>query len=294
MSIVVTGATGHLGNLVIRHLLNKGVPAGDIAVSVRNPEKAAAFAALGIEVRHGDYDDAASLEKAFAGAAKLLLISSSSLDDTLRIRQHATAVEAAKKAGAGHIVYTGLAFAEKLQTGLENVHLATEHALRTTGIPFTVLRNGFYTDLFANDSLRAIVERGEIVTSAGRGKVNSATRNDLALAAAAVLTGEGHENRVYELASPSPWTFDELAEAVSEVSGKPVKHRSVSAEEAVQDMVRAGVPEGAAQFQAHVIYRAIAEGQLGYASEDLKNLIGSAITPIKETVRQALQGEKAG
>ncbi|UFJ41042.1 SDR family oxidoreductase [Brevibacillus humidisoli] len=290
MSIVVTGATGQLGSLVVHHLLKKDVPAGEIAVVARRPEKASALAALGVEVRYGDYDDAASLKKAFAGASKLLLISAPSPDNTLRIRQHATAVEAARDAGAGYIVYTGLAFAEKLQTGLEHVHLATEYALRTTGIPFTVLRNGFYTDLFVDkEALQAIIERGEIVTSAENGRLNTATRNDLALAAANVLTSEGHENKFYELASPSPWTFDDLAAALSEVSGKTVVHRSVSAEQAVQEMIRAGVPEGAASFMVHVVYHAVSEGQFGYASQDLQNLIGEAITPLQEAVRHTLQ-----
>ncbi|GCF11566.1 SDR family oxidoreductase [Dictyobacter arantiisoli] len=284
MSIVVTGATGGLGSLVVQYLL-KRVPTSEIVVTVRHPEKAAALAEQGIEVRYGDYDDPASLQKAFAGADKLLLISSSLLDDTARIRQHATAIEAAKNAKVGHIIYTGVGYAEKISMTLAQVHLASEQALRTTGIPYTILRNTFYTHLYVNPGLKAAVERGELVTSAGNGKLNTATRSNFALAAATVLTQKGHENKIYELTGSQPWTFDDLAQLLSQVSGKKVVHRSVSESEIGAELKQLGMPEDFIPFQI-MIYRTIASGEFASTSNDLQKLIGSAYTPIEASVRE--------
>ncbi|CAM3038944.1 SDR family oxidoreductase [Paenibacillus sediminis] len=286
MSIVITGATGALGGLVVDHLLNKNVPASEIVVSVRNVEKGAELASRGIEVRHGDYDDAASLEKSFAGASKLFLVSSPLMDDTVRVRQHATAIEAARNAGVGHIVYTSFAFAEKSTIGLQEVHLATEHMIRTTGIPYTILRNPLYTHIFVNEGLLPAVERGEMITSAGNGKLNVATRNDLALAAATVLAQDGHENKVYNLTAPTAWSFDELAQILSEVSGKKVVHRSTSEAEVVEDLKKAGVAEPLIGFQVYGLYRSVANGELEDTTNDLKNLIGDSITPLKQSVQE--------
>ncbi|MBA2676808.1 MAG: SDR family oxidoreductase [Ktedonobacteraceae bacterium] len=284
MSIVITGATGELGSLVVQHLLKK-VPASEIVVSVRQPEKALALAEQGIEVRQGDYDDPASLQKAFAGASRLLLISSSLLDDTARIRQHASAIEAAKKAEVGQIVYTGVAYAEQVGMTLAQVHQATEHTLRTTGIPYTILRNAFYTHIFINPGLKAAVERGELVTSTGSGKLNTATRSNFALAAATVLAEAGHENKVYELTASQPWSFDDLARILSQASGKKVVHRSISDSEIGTELKQSGMPEGFIPFQM-MIYRAIANGEFASVSEDLQKLIGSAYTPLEASVQE--------
>lgn len=286
--MAITGATGQLGGLTIRHLLSNGVAAGNIVGIVRSPENAGALRELGIEIRTGDYDRPETLAEAFAGIEKLLFVSGPSMDNTLRIRQHASVVEAARNAKVGHIAYTGIAFAEKMKLGLENVHLATEYMIRTTGIPFTFLRNGFYLEILVNEGLKGIAASGEIVTSAPNGKMNYATRNDLALAAATVLAGDGFENRVLELTAPEPFTYDEFAAVVSDIAGKPVKHRAVSPEEAVRSMTGAGVPEGMAGFMVHVVYKAIEDGQLGHASQDLKQLIGDGYTTIRQAVTEAL------
>jgi len=285
MSIAVTGATGQLGGLVIRHLLKK-VPASEIIAVVRDVEKASALAGQGVEVRQGDYNHPESLQKAFAGVSKLLFISSPDADDTLRIVQHANVVKAARDAGVKHIAYTGYAFAEEAKLPLAHVHLATEHAIRTTNIPYTFLRNALYTELFVNEGLRASAESGTLITNAGSGIVNSATRHDLALAAATVLTEEGHENKTYNLVSNQPWTFDDLARILSEVSGKKVVHQSVSFEEEKTILIKAGVPEPFAELTA-VIYDAVAKGETSKTSDDLQKLIGT-LTPLKETVKQAM------
>lgn len=286
MSIAVTGATGPLGGLVIQHLLKK-VPASQIIAIVRNVEKASTLADQGVEVRHGDYNQPESLQKAFAGVSKLLFISGPHYDNTLLIVQHANVVKAARDAGVKHIAYTGYAFAEESIIPLAHVHLATEYAIRTTNIPYTFLRNALYTDFFVNEGLRASIESGAIVTNAGSGIVNSVTRNELALAGATVLTEEGHENKTYNLVSNQPWTFDELAQILSEVSGKKVVHQPVSFEEEKNFLVNAGVPEPFAEITA-AIYDAISKGEASKTSDDLQKLIGS-LTPLKETVKQALK-----
>jgi NAD(P)H dehydrogenase (quinone) len=281
--IVITGATGELGQLVVQHLLEK-VSANQIAVSVRNVEKASKFADQGIEVRYGDYDDPSSLEKSFAGASKLLLISTPKDDSVVRIRKHVDAIEAAKKAGVNHLLYTSFAAVDKgAFPPLGDVHLATEYTLRASGLSTTILRNAIYQEAIVNESLQSFIDSGVIVTSTGKGKVNTVERNDLALAAATVLAGEGHENKVYELASPETWNYDDLANILSDVSGKNVTHQSMSDSEALERMVNSGVPEDFAHYQI-AIYNSIANGNEGNVSNDLEDLIGRKPTSIRETI----------
>ncbi len=282
--IVVTGATGELGQLVVQHLLKK-VPASQIAVSVRNVEKAVGlFADQGIEVRYGDYDDPTSLEKAFSGASKLLLISTPLDDAIVRIRKHIDAIAAAKKAGVKHFIYTSFAAIDKGAFPLlGDVHSATEFTLRASDLSTTILRNAFYQEVFVNESLQSFVDSGVIVTSAGNGKINTVERSDLALAAATVLAEEGHEDKVYELASSETWNYDELANILSDVSGKNVTHQSMSDSEALERMVNSGVPEGFAHIQI-ALYNSIADGNEGNVSNDLEDLIGRKPTSIRESI----------
>lgn len=288
--IIVTGASGHLGTAAIRHLIDLGTSAGDIVGIVRDKEKASALAELGIELRLGDYDNAASLPAAFEGGEKLLFVSASSMDNTLRIRQHANVVEAARNAGIKHIAYTGIAFAEQMTTGLENVHLATEYMIRTTGAAYTFLRNGFYLELLVNEGTSAVAAGGTVLSAAPTGKMNYVTRDNLARAAAVVLTSEGHENKTYELTAAQPFSYDEYAAVLAEVSGQPVAHKSLPAPEAVSAMVEAGVPEGGAGFLVHVVDAAIENGEFGSPSNDLTDLIGDAYTPLKSAVEAVFKG----
>lgn len=290
MSIVITGATGQLGGLVIKHLLDKKVPANQIVAVVRNVEKASALADLGVEVRHGDYNDRASLEKAFAGASKLLFIPSPDAhDETHRILQHANVAKAAKDANARQIIYYGYAFGETSQLPLASTHVITENIIRTTNIPFTFLRNPLYTDVFINpQSVGAAVQFGALVANAGAGGVHTANRYDLALAGAAVLTEDGHENKIYNLASNTTWTFEELAQTIANVTGNPVVYKPVSFDEHKALLVQAGLPEGVA-VMISAIYQSVAEGETSKTSDDLINLIGT-LTPLEEVVKQSLQG----
>lgn len=286
--IAITGATGQLGSLVIGHLLDKGVPADEMVAVVRNLEKANPLKQKGLTIRHGDYEDGQSLVEAFTGIDKLLFISSPSWDNTHRIKQHATVVEAARDAKVNHIVYTSIAFPHEMTLGLEHVHLATEHAIKTTEMIYTFLRNGFYMDLLVNPGLEAMIQSGEIITSTSGGKLNYVTRDNLALAAATVLTETDHENQVYELVNPNLFTYDQLAAILTDLSGKEVKHRDLPPEEAYRQLIQSGVPEGDAAFMVHGVFKSIAQGQFSHTSDDLRKLIGDRITTVEAAVKQVL------
>ncbi|WP_088008066.1 SDR family oxidoreductase [Indiicoccus explosivorum] len=288
MSIVVTGSTGQLGSAVIKYLQERNTGENLIAIA-RDIDKARdIFNGSDVEIRFGDYDEPATLPNAFEGADKLLLISSPSYDDPLRVVQHANAVKAARDAGVGHIFYTSIAFADESELSLAPLHVATEYAIRTTGIPYTFLRNSLYTDVFVNADLAASVDSGEIITNTGAGKLNTVTRDDLAKGTAAVLAGDGHENQTYNFVSSKTWTFDELADVLSRVSGKDVKHRTVPFAEQVEYLQRVGLPEGMALFSAS-IYENVANGETSRTSDDLKQFIGEE-TPLEDFVRKSLNG----
>lgn len=286
MAIVITGATGQLGSLVVENLLRK-VPANEIVAVARDLEKAQSqFADTGIEVRFGDYDEPYSLKGAFEGASKLLFVSSSDLDDMHRVVQHANVMKAARDAAAEHVIYTSYAFAEDSRLPLANVHLTTEYAIRTSNIPYTFVRNSLYSEVFINAGLIPSIEKGELVTNTGSGRLNTVNREDIAKGIAEVLTGEGHENKIYNFTSSNTWDFNELAAAISNVTGKDVSHQAVTLEKQLEHYREEGLPEGAALFTAS-LYQAIAEGETGKPSTDLKQLIGEE-TSLEDMVRKGL------
>lgn len=278
--ILVTGATGQLGSLVVETLL-KSVPAERLAVSVRDPQKAEGLRQRGVDVRQGDFDRPETLQRAFAGAERMLLISTTD-DNPTRIRQHRTAVEAAKAAGVQFIAYTSLANADKSTLSLAEVHRVTEEAIRQTGVPYCFLRNNWYLENELG-TIQAVLGGAPLLTAAGAGKVGWALRRDYAEAAAAVLRGEGHENTVYEL-SGKPATYDELAAALSEVLGRkvPVQHVDDAAYAAA--MNRAGLPEPVVAMLSN-IQKAIREGSLDVESDAFGKLLGRPATPLKEALQ---------
>ncbi len=286
MSIFITGATGRLGGLVIKELLKK-IDAGSVVACVRNPEKAASLKDRGVHVRSADYDRFDSLQAAFAGAEKLLFVSSPDIDDTKRALQHAAVVLAAKRAGVKHLLYTSFAFAEESRLPIAALHLATEYMIRTTGIPYTFLRNALYTDeAFVTPGLNAAVAAGEIASNCRRGKINSLSRADLARATAAALTGEGHRNKTYNLVSTRLWDYPKLARVLSEASGKDIVFRPVSEVEEKRLLLSAGLPEGAAEFMAS-LYERVAEGEAARKSGDFELLAGRP-EPLADVVKRAL------
>ncbi|WP_025716491.1 NAD(P)H-binding protein [Paenibacillus sp. 1-18] len=266
MSIVITGANGKLGSLIIQQLLQKVSP-HEIIACVRHLETGKHYVEQGITVRLGDYDQPDSLEQTFAGATQLLLISSSHLDDTVRIRQHAHIIEAAKKCKVEHILYTSFAFPEAGSAPLSYLHLATEHAIRTTGIPYTFLRNALYTDFVEKLDLNTAIAQGELDIYPGEWKFNTVTRWDLARGIAAVLSEPGrHKNKKYELTASSPWTFTNLAAALTEFTGRSVSLR--------QDP----------QIK-NWIFGFLSKIDTRSASNDLEQLIGGPLTSLKESIR---------
>ncbi|MFC3798774.1 NAD(P)H-binding protein [Cohnella sp. GCM10012308] len=223
MKIVLTGATGHLGSLVLKELLRR-VPAVNIAIVTRRPAEFQNDS--GVEVRYGDYEDASSLPEAFRGADRLLFVSSPQRDEEARLRQHRTVVAAAKEAGTGRIVYTGIAYAEKGRLPLHRLHLDTERFIRESGLSYTILRNAFYMDLVEMLGWRTAVAGGVLLSPPGTWRFNTVAREDLAAAAAVVLAEDEHLDRVYELTASRSWDLKELARALSELSGRRIEHRT--------------------------------------------------------------------
>ncbi|GAA0684068.1 SDR family oxidoreductase [Kitasatospora atroaurantiaca] len=281
--IVVTGATGQLGRFVVEGLLAE-VPASEVAVAVRSAEKAAAWAAQGVDVRVVDYNRPETLEGVFAAGDRVLLISGNEMGS--RVTQHRAVIDAAKAAGVALLGYTGVLGGDEASFRLADEHKATEAAIRESGLPFVFLRNGWYTENYTADAA-GTVERGVVLGSSGDGRVATATRRDYAAAAVAVLTGEGHENRAYELSGDVAWSFSEYAAELAAHSGKPVVYRNVSAEEHREVLLGAGLPEVFADIFVDVD-AAIGRGDLARTTGDLARLIGRPTTPLVETVKAAL------
>ncbi len=281
--IAITGATGQLGHHVIEQLL-KTVPASQIVAIVRNPAKAGALSQQGIDVRQADYADQAAFTSALQGVEKLLLISSSEVGQ--RAPQHQNVINAAKAAGVKFIAYTSLLHADTSPLGLHVEHVATEKALAESGIPFTLLRNGWYTENYLASAPPAL-EHGVFIGSAGDGKIASATRADYAAAAAKVIAEEGHAGKVYELAGDNAWTLSELAAELSKQSGKSVKYQNLSEADFSAALKSVGLPAGLAEMLADSDMGA-SKGGLFDDSHTLSALIGRPTTPLAESVKAIL------
>jgi NAD(P)H dehydrogenase (quinone) len=286
MSIVVTGATGQLGRLVIDELIGRGVAAGEIAAVVRDADKGADLAARGVELRVADYDRPETLKGAFHAGDRVLMISGSEVGR--RVPQHTAVIDAAAEAGVALLAYTGVLGGPDADFTLADEHKATERLILASGLPYVFLRNGWYTEIFTAN-LAPVLAHGAVVNNARDGRVASAARADYAAAAAAVLTGEGHENRAYELSGDTAWSFTEYAGVVAEVSGQDIGYADVPAEKHQEILVGAGLPEGFAAILVDVDH-AIARGRLAHTSGDLARLIGRPTTPLRETVTAALKG----
>lgn len=281
MTIAVTGATGQLGRLAIADLKAK-VPASDIVALARDPAKAGD---LGVAVRAADYTDPATLEAALKGVDTLVLISSNEIGQ--RAVQHQNVINAAKATGVGRIIYTSLLRADTSPLSLAGEHVETEAALKASGIPHTILRNGWYTENYTG-SVPAGVAHGAIVGSVGKGRVASATRADYAEAAAVVATSTGHDGKVYELAGDNAWTMADLAAEVSAQTGKDIPYNDLPEADYAAVLTGVGLPEGVAAAVASWDVGA-SQGALDGDSGDLRQLIGRPSTPLKEAVAAALK-----
>lgn len=281
--IAITGATGQLGQLVFKQLLNT-VPANQIVAIVRNPAKAEALSQQGITVRQGDYADESTMTSALKGVEKLLLISSSEVGQ--RATQHQNVINAAKAAGVKFIAYTSLLHADKSPLGLHVEHVATEKALAESGIPYALLRNGWYTENYLASAPPAL-EHGVFIGAAGEGKIASATRADYAAAAAKVISGDGHAGNVYELAGDHAWTLSELAAELSKQSGKNVMYQNMSEADFAAALKGVGLPAGLADMLADSDVGA-SKGGLFDDSHTLSKLIGRPTTPLSESIKAIL------
>ncbi|ELY6223190.1 SDR family oxidoreductase [Cronobacter muytjensii] len=282
--IAITGATGQLGQRVINTLL-KTVAAQNIVAVVRNPAKAAALAEQGVQVRAADYSDVAALTCALQGVEKLLLISSSEVGQ--RVAQHRNVIEAAKAAGVQLIAYTSLLHADRSPLGLADEHVATENMLADAGIPYVLLRNGWYTENYLA-SVPPALEHGVFIGSAGDGKIASASRQDYADAAAKVLTLDNQAGRVYELAGDEAWTPGDLTALLSQTTGKNVVYQNLSEADFAAALTGAGLPESFAALLADSDIGA-SKGGLFDDSHQLSALIGRPTTPLATSLRAALE-----
>lgn len=289
--IAVTGATGHLGRLVIEELLGRGIAANRIVALARSPERAADLAGRGVEVRRADYTEPETWTPALMGVKQLLLISASEIGQ--RTAQHRNVLAAAREAADLELlVYTSLLKADTSGIMLAAEHRATEAMIGESGIPAVVLRNGWYVENYT-EHLAPALEHGVLLGSADGGRVSAATRADYAAAAAAVLTIGSHAGKIYELGGDEAFTLAELAAEISRQSERPVEYRDLPEAEFVAALVGAGVPEGFAQFLADSD-RGIARGDLYTTSDDLRRLIGRPTTPWRVVMAAAVAAARGG
>ncbi len=284
--IAITGATGHLGQLTIQALQDRGVQPQDIVAVVRTPEKAAALAERGIQVRQGDYTRPETLKTALEGVQKVLLISSSNFAD--RVGQHRRVIQAAADAGVKLLAYTSILRADTSRLSLAADHKATEALIRASGLPFIFLRNGWYQE---NYNVAQAVQSGSVVGSAGTGRVSAASQADYAAAAAAALTQTDvvTPGAVYELGGDQAFTLSELAAEVQAQSGRPVVYQDMPEDAYAQLLKGFGLPDPVAEMLADSDTQ-LAQGDLYTDSRDLSHLTGRPTTSMPEAVRAALQG----
>jgi NAD(P)H dehydrogenase (quinone) len=280
--IATTGATGALGQLVVEGLLAK-VPANQIIAAVRTPSKASALAAKGVEVRTADYSRPETLATAFAGAKKVLLISSNALGE--RIAQHNAVIDAAKQASVELLAYTSLLRADTSPLILAAEHLATEKYLQASGLAYALVRNGWY---FENQTagIAPALQQGAFIGASKEGKFAAAARADYAAAAVAVLTGEGHANKIYELAGDTGYTRAELAAEVSKQTGKSIGYHDLPEAE-FEKILGSFLPPELAHILADAEAKAAA-GALDDNSHTLSKLIGRQTTSLADAVAAAL------
>lgn len=281
--IAVTGATGHLGRLVIEQLLQR-VPASEIVAIARDADKADDLDERGIVVRIANYDAPSTLDRALRGVEKVLLISGSEVGK--RTPQHHAVISAAKKVGTKLLAYTSLLKADTARMSLSVEHVATELAIQDSGIPFVLLRNSWYVENYTAN-LSTALQTGVLLGAAQEGRIAAAPRADYAAAAVAALTTPGHAGKVYELGGDEPFTMTELAAEISRQSGKSVQYRNMPADEYATTLQSFGVPAPVAEMLASAD-EGVARGELDTTSGDLRRLIGRATTPLAASIAQAL------
>ncbi len=281
--ILVTGATGHLGSAVIEHLL-KNTTTDNIVAFARDKNKAKSLREKGIEVRFGTFEETASLDKTMQGIEKVLLISTT---DHHRLQQHKNVVDAAKKAGVEHILYTGVSIKDVNTSAVKILmesHFQTEDYIKESGLTYTFLRNSLYTDVIPFYVGEKVLETG-ILLPAGNGNVAYALRREMGEAAANVLLQNGHQNQIYEITGGELYSYKDVAKALSELSGKNIVYTDVEATKLSEQLKQADVPE---IITSVIIGFAtdIKNGQFERVSKDLENLLGRKPTALKEALKE--------
>lgn len=280
--IVVTGANGNLGRQVVNFLKNR-IPVSEIAVSVREPEKAKDLSSAGIDVRQADFRDRASVVRAFTGADKVLIISTSGASDT--VSEHRNAVEAAAEAGVKHIVYTS--GTKESISYIGRVHEQTEKAIIETGLNYTILRNNLYADVLVREVIGA-VKAGMLSIPAGNGKMTAVTRTDCAAAAAAVLATDGHQNKIYDITGPESLDWSDIAEIASEIAGKEIAYIPGSAITFRESLIAKGMPGFRVDFLLE-IYKAYSSGAYDVPSDAVAVLTGRPAASTRNFILQTAQ-----
>ncbi|MEK2644498.1 SDR family oxidoreductase [Bdellovibrio sp. BCCA] len=237
-TLLVTGASGHLGKLVLDTLL-KG-PKRNIIATTRNPEKLNEYAKRGVTIRAADFNDASSLAEAFKGADRLLLISTDAIGS--RIAQHKNAVEAAKKAGVKHIIYTSYPHPDKAPAAVAPEHFETEKMIQSSGLSYTFLRNNLYADNLL-PALATALSMGAFAGTAGKGKTAYVTREDCANAAAGALSASYTQNTVTDVTGPRAVSYEDIAGIVSEIAGRSLPYIDMPESEFKQALMKSGLPE---------------------------------------------------
>jgi NAD(P)H dehydrogenase (quinone) len=282
MSIVVSGASGHLGRLAVQQLLATGTPPAHVVATGRAIDKLADLARDGVTVRRADFADPITLDEAFVDADAMLLVSTTTVGE--RFDNARNAIDAAARAGESRIVYTSIVNASTARMSLADEHRRTEDYLRESGSAFVILRNGWYLENYT-DQLPMITKYRALLGSAQDGRVSAASRRDYADAAAAVLTQDGHLGATYELGG-APFTLTELAATISDVLGTHIAYQDMSVADYTGALTAAGLPLEMAVAVADAD-AGLARGELFTASEDLAKLIGRPATTAREAVQNA-------
>jgi NAD(P)H dehydrogenase (quinone) len=281
MTILVTGATGQLGRLVIERLLERGASPESIVAGVRDVAKATDLSALGVTAAVVDYDRPETIPAALEGVDSVLLVSGSEVGR--RVAQHQAVIDAAAAAGVGKFVYTSAPKAPTSDLVLAPEHKATEELIAASGLPAVILRNNWYTENYAADLARA-AETGVLAAGVGDGRVASASRKDFADAAAVVLLEDGHIGQAYELGGDVAWTYTDLAAAIAEVTGRPVEYQQLTTEEQTAALEAAGLDASTVGFVV-ALDAGIRDGALADTDGTLARLIGRPTTPLVDGLR---------
>lgn len=284
MTLVVTGASGHLGHLTVQALLDLGVAADQIVATARRPEALADLADKGVVVRRADYTDPESLKAAFEAADRVLLVSSSEIGQ--RVQQHRNVIDAAREAGVSLIVYTSAPGADTTKMLLAAEHAATEQLLRDSGLDYVILRNSWYLENYT-EQLATALEHKAILGSAGNGRVSGASRADYAAAAAAVLAGDGPSNHTYELGGDTAFTMAEYAATLSGLVGETITYVNQPPEEYQAFLESVGLPGPVAHVMADADV-AVSRDDLFVETGDLSRLIGRPTTTLTDAIRSAM------